>query len=130
MVDYQSAQNVDFFIANSKEVASRIEKFYRKKAKVIYPPVDIPKKLPKSEKREYYLAGGRLARAKRVDLAIKACTELNLPLKVFGRSFAGYGEELKEMAGPTIEFSGRYHISQIQKLFHYCLLLRRDSLFR
>ncbi len=106
MVDYKSAQNVDFYIANSKEVAARIEKFYRKKAKVIYPPVDIPKRLPKMKERKYYLAGGRLARPKRVDLAVKVCTKLNLPLKVFGKGFAGYGEELREMAGPTIEFSG------------------------
>jgi glycosyltransferase involved in cell wall biosynthesis len=106
MVDYKSAQNVDYYIANSKEVASRIEKFYRKKAKVIYPPVDIPKEQPKTKERMYYLAGGRLTRAKRVDLAVKVCSELNLPLKVFGKDFAGYGEELREMAGPTIEFLG------------------------
>src|SRR3989344_1952346 len=30
MVDFKSAQNVDFFIANSEEVASRIKKFYRR----------------------------------------------------------------------------------------------------
>src|SRR5260221_9164031 len=42
MMDYESAQNVDAFIANSKETASRIEKFYRKSSAVIYPPVEIP----------------------------------------------------------------------------------------
>ncbi len=106
MVDYKSSQSVDYYIANSKEVAARIEKFYRRKAKVIYPPVDIPKGLSKTKERKYYLAGGRLARAKRVDLAVEVCTKLNLPLKVFGKEFAGYGEELREMAGPTIEFLG------------------------
>jgi len=106
MVDYKSAQNVDYYIANSKEVASRIKKFYRKNSKVIYPPVDIPKGLSKSKEKKYYLAGGRLARPKRVDLAIKVCTKLKLPLKVFGKGFAGYGEELRNMAGPTVEFLG------------------------
>lgn len=110
MVDFESAQNVDFFIANSAEVAGRIKKFYRRDSKVIYPPVDIPKlsgiNHSRGEEKSYFLVGGRLARPKRVDLAISACKKLNLALKVFGKEFAGYGEELKNLAGPTIEFLG------------------------
>jgi glycosyltransferase involved in cell wall biosynthesis len=131
MVDFKSSQNVDYFIANSEEVGVRIKKFYRKDAVVIYPPIDTKsskKHVASSKGRmkkasyqlpatSYYLTGGRLARAKRFDLAVEACTKLNLPLKVFGKSFAGYGEELKKMAsgpdwplarraGPTIEFLG------------------------
>lgn len=109
MDDFTSAQNVDHFIANSKEVKARIEKFYRKDATVIYPPVDLPKleQAPLSLKnRGYFLAGGRLARAKRPDLAIAVCSRQDIPLKVFGRGFAGYGEELKKLAGPTVEFLG------------------------
>jgi len=106
MADFKAAQRPNFVLANSKEVAARIEKFYRRKAKVIYPPVDIPKGLPKTKEKKYYLTGGRLARPKRVDLAVKVCTKLNIPLKVFGKEFAGYGKELREMAGPTVEFLG------------------------
>ncbi|MBI4097215.1 MAG: glycosyltransferase, partial [Candidatus Levybacteria bacterium] len=40
MVDYDGSKNVDYYIANSEEVASRISKFYRREAVVIYPPVD------------------------------------------------------------------------------------------
>lgn len=107
MVDFEAAQNVDYFIANSQEVASRIKKFYRRDSTVIYPPVEIPNtKYKKLDTRSYYLAGGRLSRAKRVDLAIKACKKLNLPLKVFGKSFAGYGEELKKITGKNVKFVG------------------------
>lgn len=110
MLDFKSAQIPDYIIANSQEVAARIEKFYRRKAKVIYPPVDIPaishQPLAISN-RTYYLAGGRLARHKGQDLAIKACTKMNLPLKVFGRGFAAYGEEqLRKFAGRSVEFLG------------------------
>ena len=108
MTDFESSQNVDFFIANSKEVAKRIEKFYRRDSVVIYPPVDIPSinhQLTINDSG-YYLAGGRLARPKRIDLAVKVCTKLKLPLKVFGKEFAGYGEELRKIAGPTVEFLG------------------------
>src|SRR5882672_2693668 len=39
MVDFTASKNVDYYIANSEEVASRIQKFYRREAMVIYPPV-------------------------------------------------------------------------------------------
>lgn len=110
LTDFKAAQIPDFLIANSQEVADRIEKFYRRKAKVIYPPVEIPPSSYRETaggKGAYYLAGGRLARHKGQNLAIKACTKLNLPLKVFGRGFAAYGEEqLKKFAGRSVEFLG------------------------
>lgn len=116
-VDVASSRNVDIAIANSHNVAQRIKKFYHKEAVVVYPPVEIPnskfqnsKKILNTKYRVqntgYYLAGGRLARPKHIDLIVKACVELGAPLKVFGKSFAGYGEELKEMGGSTVEFLG------------------------
>lgn len=131
LVDFKSAQKVDFFIANSENTAQRIEKFYRREAKVIYPPVDTlvsPKHLPGAPQAQhhlegenpYFLTGGRLARAKRIDLAVKACTKLGLPLKVFGRMFAGYGEELKKMAGETVEFLGEVSDEELANLYAGC----------
>lgn len=112
MIDYKSSQNVDFFIANSINVKKRIEKFYRRDSKVIYPPVDIGfrgqrlevrTKLKSLSSSNYYLAGGRIAKPKHIDLIVKAFEELGFPLKIFGRSFAG--EELKS-SKPNIEFLG------------------------
>lgn len=104
MVDFSASRNVDLFIANSKEVKNRIAKFYRREAKVIYPPIDIKyaqKFLANNKslarKSSYYLCGGRLARAKRIDLAIKACIRLGLNLKIFGKDFAGYEDELRNI---------------------------------
>jgi len=118
MVDFNASKNVDVYIANSKEVKRRIQKFYRQEATVIYPPVDLPKGITDitvKNNREYFLTGGRLARAKHVDLIVKACTELNLPLTIFGKAFAGYGEELEAIAGTSIEFVGE--VSDAEKLF-------------
>lgn len=109
ILDEKISQRVDYYIANSHEVADRIKKFYRKDASVIYPPVDISSKLPSvssKKKEDYYVTGGRLARAKHPGLVIQACSELGITLKVFGRAFAGYGEELKSLAGDTVEFLG------------------------
>ncbi len=101
MVDFGVSKKVDYYIANSQEVAGRIRKFYRREAVVIYPPIEIQNsklQIPnnnqnskfKIQKGEYYLTGGRLARAKHTDLIIRACEELDVPLKVFGRGFGGY----------------------------------------
>ena len=49
MYDFRAAQRVDFFVANSKNVAKRIEKFYRKEATVIYPPVEIQKHVTRNK---------------------------------------------------------------------------------
>jgi len=123
LVDFKSAQKVDYFIANSQNTAERIWKFYREKAIVIYPPVNTTHRTYNIEQRNYYLAGGRLARAKRVDLAVATCTKLKLPLKVFGRVFAGYGEELKKIAGPTVEFLGEVTDEEKNQLFAGCIAL-------
>ena len=128
-VDVESSENVDYFIANSREVASRIKKLYNRDSTVIYPPVDTEsikykvlsikeknKKIPNTKyliPNAYFLAGGRLARPKHIDLIIKACGELGVPLKIFGKGFAGYEQILKQVQNDTsrlrldnIEFLG------------------------
>ncbi|OGG13382.1 hypothetical protein A2773_06080 [Candidatus Gottesmanbacteria bacterium RIFCSPHIGHO2_01_FULL_39_10] len=118
--DFLSYQKPKYIIANSMEVKRRIEKFYRRESFVIYPPVEMgikKQELRSRNKRKYYLAGGRLARAKRIDLAIEACNRLKLPLKVFGKGFGDYGEELKNLAGPTVEFVGEVSDSELLDLY-------------
>ena len=107
-IDLKSSKNVDYFIANSHEVATRIKRFYQKDATVIYPPVSFPaqKNRISTHDRSYFLTGGRLAQPKHNDLAILACNKLHLPLKVFGKPFAGYGAILEKIAGDTISFAG------------------------
>lgn len=112
ITDFESSKNVNQFIANSKEVASRIKKFYRRDSIVIYPPVDLPN-IQTDGLRTYFLTGGRLAQPKHIDLAISACTKLGFPLKVFGKGFAGYGEGLQKIAGPTIKFVGE--VTDVEK---------------
>lgn len=107
ILDFKSAQIPKYLLCNSDEVRKRINKFYRRDAKIIYPPVEIPSiKLP-IKKENYYLIGGRVSRHKGHDIAIKAFTKLGLPLKVFGGTFASYGlDQFKKDAGKNIEFLG------------------------
>lgn len=119
LFDFQYAQNVDRYIANSHTTKLRIQKVYRKNATVINPPVDIPLNSvnpANSVTDDFFLTGGRLARAKRYDIAIKACNKLKRPLKIFGRDFAGHEAELKQIAGSTIQFLGEITQSEKSRL--------------
>lgn len=107
LLDKKAAQIPDYLVANSKEVAGRIKRFYGREATVIYPPVEIPKITGQIKRGDFYVIGGRVSRHKGHDIAVKAFTKLGLPLKVFGGTFASYGlDQFKKFAGPNIEFLG------------------------
>lgn len=57
---------------------------------------------PARERGDYYVSLGRQLPNKRVDLAVAACTQLGLPLKVYGDG--PLHSKLVAMAGPTIQF--------------------------
>ncbi|RJO59188.1 glycosyltransferase family 4 protein [Candidatus Parcubacteria bacterium] len=113
--DRQAADRVDVFIANSKFVAQRIHKYYRREAEVIYPPVDTDKFQISPDIGNYYVMMGRLRPYKKFDLAIQAFNALNIPLKIIG---TGEEEEyLRKIARPNIEFLG-YHVNRGEILKH------------
>jgi len=121
--DFTSSQRADYLIANSEETKRRIEKFYRRDAVVIYPPVNIPdSKLFKTIynnlqpfKTDYFLTVSRLARAKHIDVLIKAANLAKFNLKIVGsgRDF----ERLKQTAGPTVEFLGNLSDQELKKIY-------------
>jgi glycosyltransferase involved in cell wall biosynthesis len=127
--DFNAAQRVDSFAANSYNVAQRIKKFYRRNSKVIYPPVETSNGYISSTHDDYYLSVGRLTNVKRIDLLIQACNRMRRRLVV-----AGTGREqayLKSIAGPTIEFAGRVPESELRSLYARCraLLFAADEDF-
>ncbi len=70
--DYRTANGVDQFVANSRFIARRIEKLYRRESAVIYPPVEIESFPLQPEKGDYYLAVSRFVPYKRLDLLVEA----------------------------------------------------------
>jgi len=71
--DSVSSNRVDEFIANSHFVAQRIKKYYRRDSKVIHPPcLSASHKIPKTEKKDFYLVVSAFAPYKRIDLVIEA----------------------------------------------------------
>lgn len=106
--DYQAAQRVDQFVAISKHIQTDIKTFYGQASTIIHPPVDIARfAASKTERHPHNLrciVWGRHVPYKRLDLAIAACNELELPLTVIG-----HGPETKRLsaiAGPTVTFTG------------------------
>jgi len=100
--DYEAAQDVDVFIANSTEVQKRIEKYYDRPSTVIHPPVDVNRFEPARVRGDYYVAVGRQVPYKRIDLAVGAATELGIPLRVYGNG--PEHDKLVKLAGPTVQF--------------------------
>jgi glycosyltransferase involved in cell wall biosynthesis len=111
--DYRTANGVDFFIANSKYVSSRIWKAYRRESEVIYPPVNIDDYNFNSKKDNFYLTVSRMAPYKRVDLVVRAFSQMpDKKLVVIGD-----GPELnnvRKLAAKNTEILG-YQTSSIVK---------------
>lgn len=74
--DYRTANNVDYFIANSNFIAKRIWKCYRRKAKVIYPPVDVDSFEFCERKEDFYLTASRMVPYKKMDLIVEAFSKM------------------------------------------------------
>ncbi|WP_346290890.1 glycosyltransferase family 4 protein [Sphaerothrix gracilis] len=82
--DVASANRVDRFVANSRYIARRIWRTYRRPAQVIYPPVDVQRFRADFPREDFYLTVSRFVPYKRVDLTVRAFANLGLPLVVIG----------------------------------------------
>jgi len=135
--DFLSAQRVDEFITNSENTRQRITKFYRRDAKIIYPPVEVEKikEATKNLKpQDYYLVVARVVGAKGLDLAIEAANKLGVKLKIVGEPAGLRWEEekLTKMQGKTVEFLGRVTDEELYRLYGQCrafLALAQDEDF-
>jgi len=102
--DRAAADRVDQFVAISRTVRKRIQKYYRRSSDIIYPPVDTQASVEPNERGDYFLVVSRLVPYKRVDLAVRAFNQLGLPLRI-----AGDGRDrraLESLAAPNIKFLG------------------------
>lgn len=103
--DKSTIDRVDHFIANSRTVRGRIQKYYRRDSQVMYPPVDTEQFYISDTISDYFVSGGRIVSYKRFDILIQAFNRLGWKLKIFGDG--PEIENLKKHAKPNIEFLGR-----------------------
>lgn len=116
--DRLAAQRVDKYMTNSEFVRSRIRKYYRSEAKVIYPPVDVDLFTPSKDTDDFFLAVGRLVPYKRFDLLVDTFNISGLPLKI-----CGTGPEMKHLkkrAQKNIIFLENATDSELSSLYSHC----------
>ena len=116
--DVTTAARVDYFVANSRHVAARVRKYYRRESTVIHPPVNTRAGYLADSTDDYYLVVSRLVPYKRVDLAIEACNRLGRRLRIVGAG-TEY-QRLRRKAGPTIEFLGKLDEKSLRECYARC----------
>jgi glycosyltransferase involved in cell wall biosynthesis len=119
--DFASAARVDQFIANSRNVKTRIWKTYRREAEVIYPPVDVAAFYWKPA-ADYFLIVSELVPYKQIDTAVRAFARTGQRLVIVGGGPEYH--RLKSLAAlnaaRNIEFTGRVPDDQLRGLYASC----------
>ena len=116
--DWIAAQRVDAYLANSNTTQRRIQAYFGRESRIVYPPVEIERFDPTTAVEggggDHYLVLSELMPHKRIDVAVRAFNELRRPLIV-----AGDGPDmrrLRSIAGPTIRFVGRVSDREVAHL--------------
>lgn len=95
---------VDVFVANSHYIRKKIWQIYRRKAVVVYPPIETQRAKKNWSNESYYVYLGRLVKPKRVDIIIQAGNILQEKLYIVGEGEAR--TELQKLAHNNITFLG------------------------
>lgn len=122
--DKIASQRPDSYLAVSQEVKERIRKYYGRESKVLYPPLSFVQeklKIQNIKNGKYFLVVSRLVPYKRIDLAIKACNKLNLPLKIVG--IGSQKRYLKLISKKNVEFLGFVSDNELSNLYKNCRAL-------
>jgi glycosyltransferase involved in cell wall biosynthesis len=120
--DRATAGRVHQFVANSQFVAGRINRYYNRRATVLYPPVDTQFFTPgPTAPQSYFLVVSALVPYKRIDIAIRSAMRLGVRLKIVG---AGPDlERLRALAGPTVEFLGSLPPAELREAYQHATSL-------
>ena len=122
MWDKSASERVDHFIANSKNTADKIKKFYGRNSEVIYPPAITGKlkvhKVKSQKSDNYFLIVSRLSPYKKIDIAIEAFNKLELPLIIIGDGQDR--KRLEKIAGGNIKFLGFQPEEKLGQYYQNC----------
>lgn len=111
--DTAAASRVDRYIVNSPTTARRVRRFLGRDAVVLAPPVDVDRFTPVAEPGEGYVVLSELMPHKRIDVAVRAFTDLGLPLTVIGKG--PDSRRLQRLAGPTVSFAGHLEDAEVAR---------------
>ncbi|MBY0404634.1 MAG: glycosyltransferase [Cyanobacteria bacterium] len=117
MLDVTSANRVDYFLANSKYTAQRIEKFYNRPSEILYPPVRTTK-FHYEPSEGFYLMTGRMVAYKGFELAVDAFNANGKQLVIIGDG-PEY-QKLKAKAAPNVKLLGRVSEESLEYHMNHC----------
>jgi len=120
--DEAASSRPDQYLANSQFVASRIKKYYQRRAQVIYPPVKTDL-FYLGRPSDYFLMVARFLPYKKIDLAIRVFNKLGWPLKIIGEG--PDKKRLQKIATGNIEFLGLVSDAKLKDYYARC----RDFIF-
>ncbi|HXB62648.1 MAG TPA: glycosyltransferase [Acidobacteriaceae bacterium] len=100
----RAAKQPDYYIANSRIVAERLQSAFGIASVVIPPPIDISRFAISPAVDDFYLVLARLVAYKRIDLAIEACMRTGRKLVIIGDG--PDRARLEAMADANITFLG------------------------
>lgn len=116
--DLKASKRPDFMIANSTHIQAEIKKYYQRDSVVVFPPINTERfNKPENQdlQRSGFLISGRQTPYKRFDLAVQACSELNLPLTVVGDG--PDHPRLRRLASEDVVFYGRVSDEELETAF-------------
>lgn len=116
--DFLTADRPNILIANSEHVRKRIKKYWRKDAKVVYPPVDVKRFTSRKDHEDYFLIVSALTPFKRIDLAIKTFNKIRRRLIIIGEG--AQMDYLKSIAKDNIEFLGYKEDHAVRDYYEHC----------
>ena len=116
--DVSTSSRVDHFIANSRFVAQRIQRYYRRSATVIHPPVDTGFFTPGGKDEEYFLIVSRLTAYKRIAMAVQAFNQLGYQLLIIGDG--PERRRLQALAGPNVRLLGALSREEVRDHMRAC----------
>jgi glycosyltransferase involved in cell wall biosynthesis len=82
--DRRAAQRPTLFVANSRNVAARVQRYYGRNADVLPCPVDVDRFTVGRGTGAYALVVSRLLGYKGIDVAIRGCARAGVPLHIVG----------------------------------------------
>ncbi|OQX91698.1 MAG: hypothetical protein B6D58_06750 [candidate division Zixibacteria bacterium 4484_95] len=120
--DIKTSKRVDLFIANSNFVRWRINKYYNRPARVIYPPVDTDYFIPgQVQNNDYFLTVSAIVPYKKIDLVVEAFRDLKERLVVVGN-----GPDLFKLinkAPQNVTFTGWIDKEKLREYYRNCKAL-------
>lgn len=124
--DRSTASRIDSIVANSRYIAQRIEKVWRRPSTVIHPPVDVERFTLGEARESHYLIAARMVPYKRVELVAEAFRGMPDKRLVVCGDGPGMAQVRAAAAGaPNIEIRGRVpqaelvHLTRTAKAFVY-----------